>query len=238
MNQATFYFHAELKDFLPSPHQPDGIACAFKGRPAAKHLIEALGIPHTEVASLLANATPVPLSYPVQDGDRLDVYPASLVPQDTTGASPAFILDVHLGKLAVYLRMLGFDTLYRNDYTDAEIARLAAAEDRVVLTRDRRLLMRRIIRRGYWVRALEPDIQLPEVLHRFQLKDSFRPFRRCLRCNHPLQAVSKEAVLPRLEPLTRRYYDEFHICPACNQIYWKGSHYQHMAARIRSLMVR
>ena len=75
-----------------------------------------------------------------------------------------------------------------------------------------------------------------EVLQRFDLTKRIIPFHRCVRCNHPLEPVSKEAVLDRLEPLTKQYFDEFQICPACGQIYWKGSHYERMTAVIRTIV--
>ncbi len=154
----------------------------------------------------------------------MTVYPADS-PLD---GEPYFILDNHLGQLATYLRMLGFDSLYRNDYQDAELAMVSIEEGRVLLTRDRRLLMRKAIRRGYCIHQTDPRQQTAEVLRRFKLFGQVKPFQRCLRCNSPLQVVSKQDIIERLEPLTKIYYDEFHLCPTCNQIYWKGSHYGHM----------
>lgn len=141
---------------------------------------------------------------------------------------PRFLLDCHLGRLNAHLRMLGFDCSYQNDYDDAMMTGIAQREARILLTRDRRLLMRKVIQHGYCLRSLEPLEQLTEVVQRFDLTDKIQPFHRCLRCNHPLEPVDKEAVIDRLEPLTKLYFDEFHICPACRQIYWKGSHYERM----------
>jgi uncharacterized protein with PIN domain len=156
------------------------------------------------------------------------VYPSNTPLPD----KPCFILDNHLGQLATYLRMLGFDSLYQNDYQDDELAQVSSQEERVLLTRDRRLLMRKAIRRGYCIHQTDPRLQAAEVLRRFNLFGQVRPFQRCLRCNSPLLVVSKQDVIERLEPLTKRYYDEFHICPSCNQIYWKGSHFEHMQQMI------
>jgi len=144
-------------------------------------------------------------------------------------------LDSHLGRLAAYLRMLGFDCLYRNDYDDAELAELVQCEKRILLSRDRRLLMRKVVQYGYCLRSLEPPEQLAEVVRRFDLADKIAPLHRCLRCNHPLQPVSKETVLDRLEPLTKIHFDEFHLCPACDQVYWKGSHVERMERLIESV---
>lgn len=131
--------------------------------------------------------------------------------------------------------MLGFDTLYRNDAQDDELACRSAAEGRVLLTRDRRLLMRRVVAYGCCLRSLEPEEQLGEVARRYALLARARPFTRCLGCNEPLRAVSKAAVLDRLEPLTRRYYQDFAQCPACGKVYWPGSHHERMLARIAAL---
>ena len=229
MNQATFRFFGELNDFLPDGKKDKLVHCSFNNDQSVKHLIEAAGVPHTEAGRILANGAPVDASYLAEDGAQISVYPLAedgclpLLPQDAH-----FVVDNHLGRLAGYLRMLGFDALYRNDYQDDELADVAEQQDRLLLTRDRRLLMRNQVRRGYWVRSKIPRQQIQEVVHRFVLAGQATPFRRCIRCNGLLQPVSKEEVLNRLQPLTRLYFDEFRICPDCDQIYWKGSHYERM----------
>lgn len=240
MPAATFRFYAELNDLLPGSISNQPIPQSFHGNQSVKHLIEALGIPHTEVAQILVNGEPQEFGYLVQDGDLIEVHPISTASDrlpiaDHRRDEPErrFILDNHLGKLAAYLRMLGFDAWYRNDYQDDTLAELASQTNRILLTRDRRLLMRREIIYGYCVRSLMPEEQLREVIRRFDLANEIAPFHRCLRCNTPLREVSKARVLERLEPLTKRYYDEFHICPACEQIYWKGSHYDRMQRLVK-----
>lgn len=235
MSSADFIFYAELNDFLPKKWQNTSFLVAFEDHQTVKHVIECLGVPHIEINHLRANDRAVDLSYHIHDGDLVAVFPVSSAPgpgdivlQADPGSISSFVVDNHLGRLAAYLRMLGFDTLYSNDYQDEELARIASQEKRTLLTRDRRLLMRNAILSGYCIRHLDPQGQLIEVVQRFAMQGRILPFQRCLRCNHLLEPVSKEVVLPRLEPLTRLYYDEFHICPACNQIYWKGSHYEHM----------
>ena len=146
-----------------------------------------------------------------------------------------FVLDTHLGKLARHLRMLGFDTLYRNDYDDATLAGLGCREKRILLTRDQGLLKRRIVTRGYYVRETRPREQLREVLRRFDLYGNMQPWRRCLTCNGCLAAVQKERVIHRLEVNTRRYFHRFWMCADCGRIYWQGSHYQHMQVFLREL---
>ena len=155
---------------------------------------------------------------------EIEVHPI----QNGCPIEPRFLLDCHLGRLAAHLPMLGFDCLYQNDYDDLNIAEIVQHDERILLSRDRRLLMRKVILYGYCLRSLDPLEQLMEVVQRFELKAKVQPFHRCLRCNHPLEMVDKDVILDRLEPLTKKYFDEFHICPNCGQIYWKGSHYERM----------
>ena len=235
MPQATFRFYAELNDFLP-PGRRQEFTYEFQRRGSVKDLIEALGVPHTEVDLILVNGVSVDFGYAVQDGDRVSVYPmfesldiepaVRLRPHPLR--EPRFVLDVHLGKLTTYLRLLGFDTLYRNDYSDAELARISSEEGRLLLTRDRGLLKRGVVRHGYYVRATEPFAQLVEVLRRFDLFGAIQPFHRCVRCNGAVEPVAKADVLEFLLPKTRLYYDEFYRCVACGRIYWRGSHYERM----------
>lgn len=228
-NLAVFFFHGSLNDFLPEKKKGTGIRSAFNSDQSVKHLIESLGVPHTEVGCILVNGARVEFGYLVADGDRVDVYPQTSMPAEQEASGELrFVIDNHLGRLAAFLRMLGFDSLYRNDYQDDELARITAEDRRILLTRDRRLLMRNQVQRGYWVRSLDPRQQVWEVVERYKLYDRAVPFRRCIRCNGVLQPVSKESVLDRLEPLTRLYFEEFRICPDCQQVYWKGSHYERM----------
>ena len=222
--KATFTFIDELNDFLPHYRKNTPFILEFAPHQSLKHLIESLGVPHTEFGQVLVNGQAVDASNRLQDGDQVMVYPAD----SPLEGEPCFILDNHLGQLATYLRMLGFDCLYRNDYQDDELAKVSIEEERVLLTRDRRLLMRKAIRRGYCIHQTDPRLQAAEVLRRFKLFGQVKPFQRCLRCNSPLQVVHKQDIIERLEPLTKKYYEEFRICPACNQIYWKGSHFEHM----------
>lgn len=203
-------------------------------------------MPHPEVDLVLVNGQSVDFSYLVQDGDHISVYPVfesiDISPLVRVRPHPLresrFVLDTHLGRLAAYLRMLGFDTVYGNDYADEKLARIAADEGRILLTRDRGLLKRSVVTHGYCVRETAPRRRLVEVLRRFDLFDAIRPFSRCIRCNGPLEAVDAEAIADRLPPRTRKYYDAFRICRACDQIYWKGSHYERMQALITSVLAQ
>jgi uncharacterized protein with PIN domain/sulfur carrier protein ThiS len=235
MNSVNFHFRDALNYFMTPARKGTAFEFPFNENPSVKHLIEALGVPHTEVSAICVNGEQVQFGYRVQHGDRIEVHPASQLDGVHPEPEPRFVLDNHLGQLATYLRMLGFDTLYRNDYQDDELAQVTAQQGRILLTRDRHLLMRKVVVYGYCIRNLDPRKQVREVVRRYGLLDKIAPFERCLRCNHPLQPVSKESVLDRLEPLTKLYYEEFHLCPACNQVYWKGSHYEGMQGLIEAL---
>lgn len=224
MSTATFMFFGRLRDFLPRDQRERNIPVRFQGRQSIKHLAESLGVPHPEIGPVQINGREGALSAITQNGDRVEIYPLP----DGSPIEPLFLLDNHLGRLAAYLRMLGFDCLYQTDYEDAELADILQREERILLSRDRRLLMRKAVIHGYCLRSLDSREQLAEVIQRFDLRKSLTPFHRCVRCNHLLQAISKETILERLEPLTKQYFHEFHICPACRQIYWKGSHYERM----------
>jgi uncharacterized protein with PIN domain len=228
MSKATFAFSGRLNDFLPRDQRYQVIDVDFRSRQTIKHLAESLGVPHPEIGQLQVNGQDRTLDTITEDGDRIEIHP---IPNGLL-VEPRFILDSHLGRLAAYLRMLGFDCLYENDYEDEELAELAHQEGRILLSRDRRLLMRKVVSSGYCLRTLEPVEQLREVIERYELTKRIVPFHRCLRCNHPLEPVAKADVLNRLEPLTKLYFDDFQICPACKQIYWKGSHFERMARLI------
>jgi uncharacterized protein len=232
MSTADFLFLGRLNDFLPRDQRGKAIAVDFRGRQSVKHLAESLGVPHPEIGQVQVNGQAGTLSAITQDGDRVELRPLP----DGCPLEPRFVLDNHLGRLAAYLRMLGFDCLYQNYFDDQEMAEIAQQEERILLTRDRRLLMRKAVTHGYCVRSLDSLEQLGEVVQRFDLKARIRPFHRCLRCNHPLEPVAKELVLDRLEALTRLYFDEFQICPACKQIYWKGSHFERMQSLIEQVV--
>lgn len=202
-----------------------------------KHLVEAAGVPHPEIAALSVNGAPVSFDARVAPGAVIEIYahedaPPSAVALRPPPEPPRFICDVHLGRLAAYLRMLGFDTLYCNDQSDAELVTRAQAEERILLTRDVRLLMRRAVTYGAFIRATGPEAQLREVVRRYGLRDRAQPFRRCIRCNGLTAPVTKAEILNQLQPKTRLYYEEFWRCRACGQIYWRGSHVERMQALI------
>src|SRR4026208_1872364 len=178
MSTAYFRFFDRLNGFLPRAQRDEAIRVEFRERQSVKHLAESLGVPHPEIGPVQVNGQEGTLSTITQDGDRVEVHP---VPDRYPGM-PRFVLDNHLGRLSAYLRMLGFDCLYHNDYQDEELAETAQREERILLSRDRRLLMRKAVTRGYCLRSLDSLEQLSEVIRRFDLASRISPFHRCLRC--------------------------------------------------------
>jgi hypothetical protein len=244
MTRIYFRFYAELNDFLPRDMRCAEFPYSFDGKQSLKHLIEAAGVPHTEVDLVLVNGSSVDFSYVPADGDRISVYPVfeafDIAALSRVRPHPLrqtrFILDSHLGRLAVYLRMLGFDTLYRNDYRDEELARISLAEHRALLTRDRDLLKRGAVAHGYFVRQRNSRDQLIGVLCRFDLADCLSPLTRCLVCNDQLEPVAKEAAAGRVPPRSLEHCDKYWQCPGCGRLYWNGSHHRRMLRFIDQIL--
>lgn len=235
MAAAGFRFYGELNDFLSPDSRGKQAKRHFDVIGPVKDLIESFGVPHTEVDLILINGEPVGFAHSVRDGDRVSVYPVfkSLDISSVSQVRPAaprtlrFVLDVHLGRLAAYLRMAGFDALYQNHASDSELVAVAVREQRVLLTRDRYLLMRSDLDRGYWIRSPDPKQQLMEVVRRFDLVRCMQPFTRCMKCNGALERVSRDSVWDRL-PARVREKDEYHLCSGCGAVYWEGTHHARM----------
>lgn len=211
------------------------VTCRVALPASVGEVIRSAGVPVGEVHLVLVDGVPVGLDHRVAAGDRVAVYPRFRTLEapgldGPAGGQPRFVLDVHLGKLARHLRLLGFDVDYRNDYDDDELAAVSAREGRYLLTRDTGLLARSAVRDGYLVRADDPDEQVVEVVLAFRLCDRLDPFGRCLHCNGWLEEVDKQEILHRLEPKTRRYYQQFRRCTGCDRIYWRGSHTERLGA--------
>ncbi|WP_036166530.1 Mut7-C RNAse domain-containing protein [Massilia sp. 9096] len=239
---ATFRFYDGLNDFLARERRGREFDTACARDATTKHMIEALGVPHTEVELILVNGVSTGLDTILGDGDRIAVYPrfSSLDVTDTARIATRppgrlrFVADAHLGGLARLLRMAGFDTIYDNEFDDGAVEARALEEGRIVLTRNRELLKRRAVEYGAYVRALKPQDQLRELFERFGLAERARPFTLCLHCNAPLRIAAKEEVLDRLPPLVRAVQHEFSTCDVCRRVYWKGSHWQRMAGMLDS----
>jgi uncharacterized protein with PIN domain len=244
MGHAYIRFYSELKDFLSVYNKQIPVRVEVAGHETVKHIVEMLGVPHTEVDLLLVNGKSVDFDYKIRVGEYISVYPMfesldirsiSKVRQEPLRI-PRFVVDIHLGKLASYLRLLGFDTLYRNDFQDDELAELSSEEIRILLTRDRGLLKRKIVTRGYLVRENDPKEQIREIVRRFDLSQLAVPYSRCSLCNGLLSSVSKKAIEKDLQPLTKEHYHHYKQCPDCHQIYWKGSHFAEIENFIRSIL--
>ena len=241
---ACFRFYAELNDFLPAERRQESFIQTFDGAPAVKDVIEAIGVPHTEIDLILVDGVSVGFSHQLRGGERVAVYPmferldiaAATRLRPRPLREPRFILDVHLGRLARYLRLLGFDAAYANDLTDADIAARSVAEQRIVLTRDRDLLKRSAVTHGYWLRNTDPRRQVMEVVDALDLGGRIRAFSRCMECNTELETVAEPTVRDWLPDGIRGRYARIACCAGCGRLYWPGSHHARLASLVGTLL--
>jgi len=243
-SEALFRFYAELNDFLPPDRRKVDIPYRFHVSPTVKDAIEALGVPHVEVDLILVDGASVGFDHRLRDGDRVSVYPVfeslDISPVVRLREAPlresAFVADVHLRRLARLLRLLGFDALHSNDFDDAELVEISAGEGRILLSRDRQLLKHGRVTHGYWVRSTDPIEQAREVVRRFDLAGSARPFSRCPACNGRLESVEKEAVADEIPPKTARWLDEYVRCEGCGKLYWRGTHFERLEGLVERIL--
>ena len=221
-------FYAELADFLPRALRGRSFERAVAAHETVKHIIEALGVPHTEVGVLLVNGETAGMDWRLEAKDRVAVIPALRHLAPPLGVEPRFAADAHLGRLARYLRFCGFDTLWENGWDDADLVAVAARDARVVLTRDRALLMHRALPQGCYLRDTAPLAQLMDLASRYALDLGGGHPARCLECNEPLGRVPKQEVVVRLLPGTLAGFDEFWRCRRCDGVFWRGSHWRRM----------
>ncbi|MGC9332261.1 MAG: Mut7-C RNAse domain-containing protein [Bacteroidales bacterium] len=234
LRKSKFRFYEELNDHLPKPWKKKIFVYEFKGRPSIKKTIQTIGVPHVEVDLIFVNGEPVDFKYQLQGGEQISVYPQfeslDISPVVKLRPKPLrntrFVVDVNLGKLAQKLRLLGFDTLYRNDFKDDENIEISLKEQRIILTRDKGILKHNAVTHGYFIRNDVSKKQLNEVAERFQLQNLFRPFSRCSKCNGELKEVSKANSATMLPDDTLNHHHEFWKCTGCGQVYWKGSHFK------------
>jgi uncharacterized protein with PIN domain len=240
----TVILHDDLAELTASQRRmPRPLVLYLTRRTSVKDFIEAQGVPHTEIHRLIINGDEVDFSAIVADHDRIEAFgppvpvdltlPTRLRPKPLT--SLRFATDANVGRLAGLLRLAGFDTFYDRDLPDQELAALVDRERRLLLTRDLGLLKRKGVEFGRLIRAALPYQQLREIVELYGLAGSIRPLRRCLHCNEILQPVAKKEIIDRLEPLTKKYYDDFKVCPGCNRIYWAGSHQEKILKNLEKL---
>jgi hypothetical protein len=230
----TLRFDPSLRFLLPARHRAEGaVVVTPSATDSLGHVVQSLGVPLPEVGRLRRGDQGAAPAEPAGSG-VVDVLPVAR-PQPLDGP-PRLLLDVHLGALARRLRLLGVDVAYAcagaAGSQDDELVERAGAEDRLLLTKDRGLLMRRALRRAAYVRGQAADEQLADVLDRFRLP--LAPWSRCTACGGELREVAKSEVLDRLEPGTRRTQQRFARCVVCGRIYWHGAH----AARLDPLVAR
>ncbi|CAM2839822.1 Uncharacterized conserved protein [Legionella steigerwaltii] len=237
-------FYEELNDFLSPEKRKTQFIHTVAQKTSIKDLIESLGVPHTEIEVILVNGKSVDFSYLVQDKDYISVYPVfeTFDVSELIRLRPKplrkmrFILDVHLGKLAKYLRLLGFDVIYENNLTDEAIIKCSKNEHRIVLTRDIGILKNKTITHGHWMHHTDPEQQVEEVLHQFQLKKQCHPFTRCLSCNGQLKNIEKDKVSADIPKLAQKYYETFMLCESCKKVYWEGSHYNKLKKWVENIL--
>lgn len=238
----TCRFHGDLALFLRKGERGHPIRRILREKTSVKDALEACGVPHTETDLIICNGVAVRFTHQLADESDVEVHGVGhsleLFPNERlqTIKASRFVADGHLGRLVRDLRLLGIDVSYRSTIADAELVAIAVEENRAVLTRDRRLLMHRALNVGYWLRSQSPEVQTVEVLRRFQLEHALRPFSRCVRCNAELAAASKGEVFEQLEPLTKIYYEDFRRCTRCGAVYWPGSHFPKLQARIEGVL--
>jgi uncharacterized protein with PIN domain len=244
-----FRFYEELNDYLPPDLRKRSFTRAVSGVPSVKDAIESMGVPHTEIDLILVDGRSVGFGHRLRGGERIAVYPVferfDITPlhrlRPKPLRNPRFVVDVHLGTLARYLRLLGFDTVYGNDLSDPELARLAARQRRILLTRDVGLLKRKTVTRGHWLRSRDPERQIEEVVAALQLRRLIRPFTRCLICNALLDRMDRADALGRVPARVYRRFRVFIRCRGCGRIYWRGTHYrrlQRLVAQVRRVGTR
>jgi uncharacterized protein with PIN domain len=234
--------HGDLDFFVRSRARGRPIERSLSEKTSVKDAIESFGVPHPEVDVILVNGHPVDFDYALASDADIELYPVvTSSPQFKykklqIARYSRFVADGHLGTLARDLRLLGFDVAYDPRAEDRQLLRVMERENRALLTRDRRLLMHAVVRTGYCPRSQNADEQTIEVIRRFDLLAAIAPFTRCLRCNAPLQKISKDEIIERLEPLTRIYYKAFRRCTGCDQIYWAGSHFSKLQKRLEQIL--
>jgi len=240
---AEFRFYEELNDFLQAEQHKTSFRFPFYGTPSVKDVIQAIGVPHTAIDLVLVDGQSVDFTHRLRGGERVAVYPVferlDISPVIRLRPRPLrktrFIVDVHLGKLARYLRMLGFDTAYSREWKNAILIDLSLREKRIILTRNTGVLKHKRVTHGYWLRHHEPLQQLREVLRALDLFGQVRAFTRCMDCNGLSHRADKALIQDQVDPGILQRFNEFNQCSDCGKIFWQGSHHQHMLSLISKI---
>jgi uncharacterized protein len=242
--QIAVRVYAELNDFLPADKRQVAFLYPFEGTPSIKDTLEAIGVPHTEIDVILVNDRSVDFTHRLEGGERVSVYPTfeRFDISDVTRLRPAplrvtrFIADVHLGTLARYLRLLGFDTAWERELSDEVIIDRSVREKRIILTRDRGILRHGRVTHGYWLRATKPQRQLDEVVRALGLSGAIRPYTRCMECNGAIREATPAEVAGDVPRQVLEDCREFSKCDGCGRVYWAGSHREKLDAIIERAM--
>jgi uncharacterized protein with PIN domain len=149
-----------------------------------------------------------------------------------------FVVDCMLGKLAKWLKILGFDTVYLNKAEDRDLLQIARRQRRILLTKDHGLLEAAKNVRSLFVKSDDWPEQLVQVLDTYGLREAVRPHSRCLGCNLKLKVIPKSSARNLVTPFVLERSASFAICPACERVYWPGTHFQSMDRRIEGILQR
>lgn len=236
MSKVTFRFYEELNDFLPVHRQKTDFKIDIRSKRSIKDMIEALGVPHTEIDLILINGESVDFNYIVSPEDRVSVYPVfeSFNIENVTHLRKyplrrtRFIANVNLGEITRCMRLLGLDVYYDPLISAREIIKISINENRIILTGSRKILKFKEVTHGIFIRPGKTEEQVKGVIDFLDIKNEVRPFSRCLLCNNSLEKISKERILDRIPPGVKESYDEYNHCTSCDRIYWKGTHHAKM----------
>lgn len=240
---ANFEFFGSCLDFVNNTI----FNYEFNDNPSVKDAIEAIGIPHVEIGMIMINGVSKSFEYHIEEKDKIQVYPHNFFKTKTSNninllpfkpKKLSFLLDVHLGTLARYLRMAGFDTLYQSkDYGDAFLAEVASTDNHIMLSRDIGLLKRSKLNYGHWVRNTNPKEQFKEIVQLYNLQNIFKPMSRCIKCNEPITLVKKEKIESIVPSKVYQWKEKFFQCSGCEKVYWEGSHHKNMMELLEEILV-
>ena len=243
MPKGTFRFYEELNGFLPESRRKTDFEAPFTGKRSIKDMIEALGVPHTEIDLILVNGVSVGFDYILKDHDRVSVYPVfesfNITHVTRLRKIPLrrnkFIADIHLGNIVKYMRVLGLDVYYDTSISSREMIEISHIENRIILTRSKKLFKFKDVTHGIFIRPGTPKEQIGRIIAYLDIECDLKPFSRCLECNSPLKSVPKENVLDRIPLKTRAICDEYVLCQTCDKIFWKGTHFRRMVRFVRHI---